>query len=197
MSLTKLAVAVAMILSATLALGADTPADIDLRLAAKLHKSGATGAAIGIWQKWAQQGNADAAYNLGIIHQYADGVAYDAATAMRWYRVAAEQGDKVSQFQIGLMYQNGEGVAADQGKAHEWFTRHRREHVHHHHSAQHVQWQQQALALIEARERRETAANSKRDGAIILAELKRRAALVAETLAETVVAVAKPRTTLH
>ena len=81
--------------------------DDDLRQAAKLHKGGETAQAVGIWQQWASMGNADAAYNLAVIHQYGDGVALDYTKAMQWYRIAAEQGDKISQFQIGLMYKKG------------------------------------------------------------------------------------------
>ena len=78
--------------------------DDDLRQAAKLHKGGETNQAISLWKQWADKGNADAAYNLAVIHQYGDGVTLDYGKAMQWYRVAADQGDKISQLQIGLMY---------------------------------------------------------------------------------------------
>lgn len=175
----KLAFVAALMLAASTAFSADTPADIDLRQAAKLHKSGDTTSAVSIWKKWAQQGDVDAAYNLAVIHQHADGVAYDPAAALRWYRIAAERGDKVSRIQLGLMYQNGEGVPADQAKAHEWFTKSRREHALHHHHPKFQQWQQQARVLIEERDRRESAANARRDGDSILADLKRRASMTA------------------
>ena len=64
--------------------------DDDLREAARLHKGGDTARAVVIWKSWAER-NADAAYNLAVIHQYGDGVALDYAAAMQWYRVAAEQ----------------------------------------------------------------------------------------------------------
>lgn len=172
-----------LMLCVAAAFGADTSADIDLRQAARLHKQGETKAAVVIWKKWAEQGHADAAYNLGLIHQHADGVAYSAAEAMRWYRVAADRGDKPAQFQVGLMYQVGEGVAADPAKAHEWFTRHRQEHVHHHHHPQYQQWQRQAAALIEERDRREAAVASKRDGERIMAELQQRAGMAKTNVA--------------
>jgi uncharacterized protein len=175
----KLALAAGLLLAASTVFSADTPADIDLRQAAKLHKSGDTTSAVSIWKKWAQQGNADAAYNLALIHQHADGVRYDPVDAARWYQQAAEQGDKVSQIQLGLMYQNGEGMPADQAKAHEWFTKNRHDHMHHHHNPQFQKWQQQARVLIEERDRREAAALARRDGDSILAELKRRASMTA------------------
>jgi TPR repeat protein len=155
------------------------PADDDLRRAAKLHKGGDTAQAVAIWKSWAA-GNADAAYNLAVTHQYGDGVALDPAEAMRWYRVAAEQGDKVSQFQIGLMYQTGQGVPADAAEAHRWFTMHRHHHLHHAHDPKMVAWRQQARALIEEGERREQLAASRRDADRVVTELRQRAGLDAQ-----------------
>lgn len=169
---------------------AEPDADADLYRAARLHKRGETPAALAIWRQWAERGNTDAAYNLALVHQHADGVAYDAAEALRWYRAAAERGDKPAQIQLGLMYQNGEGVPADETKAHEWFTLNRRQHAHHQHHAQFQQWQRQARALIEERDRREALAASRRDGERIVAELRRRAAEVAEAQAAAQVTVA-------
>jgi len=156
----------------------------EMRQAAQLHRAGETDKAVAIWQRRASEGQADAAYNLAVIHHYGDGVALDYAAAMRWYKVAAEAGDKPAQFQIGLMYQTGQGVTADPAEAHRWFTRHLQHHLHHEHDPQMVAWRQQALALIEERDRRETLAAQRQNGALVLADLRRRAGLaVAPTLA--------------
>lgn len=160
-------------------------ADDDLRMAAKLHRGGDTGLAVAIWKDWAAKGNVDAAYNLAVIHQHADGVPLDYAAALRWYRQAADQGDKVAQFQIGLMYQNGQGVAADEAEAHRWFTMHRKHHLHHAHEPQMVAWREQALALIEERDRREQVAASRASSALVVADLRRRAGLDAGRPTET------------
>ncbi|MBU1362633.1 MAG: sel1 repeat family protein [Gammaproteobacteria bacterium] len=160
-------------------------ADDDLRTAAKLHRAGDTGPAVAIWKDWAAKGNVDAAYNLAVIHQHADGVPLDYAAALRWYRQAADQGDKVAQFQIGLMYQNGQGVAADEAEAHRWFTMHRKHHLHHAHEPQMVAWREQALALIEERDRREQVAASRAGSALVVADLRRRAGLDAGRPTET------------
>lgn len=160
-------------------------ADDDLRTAAKLHKGGDTGRAVAIWKDWAAKGNVDAAYNLAVIHQYADGVPLDYAAALRWYRQAAEQGDKVAQMQIGLMYQIGQGVAADEAEAHRWFTMNRKHHLHHEHEPQMVAWREQALALIEERDRREQVAASRASSALVVAELRRRAGMDAGRPTET------------
>ncbi|WP_374278564.1 tetratricopeptide repeat protein [Azonexus sp.] len=153
------------------------PIDVEMREAAQRHRQGDTAAAVAIWQRWAGQGDADAAYNLGLVYQHGDGVPADPARALIWYRAAADKGDKPAQFQIGLMYQNGEGVAADPAEAHRWFTLHRRHHLHHVHAPQMVAWRQQALALIDDRDRREQLAAARRDGALVVAELQRRAGL--------------------
>lgn len=176
--------------AAAQAAGPAANADADLNRAAKLHRGGDTPAAMALWRKWAEQGNVDAAYNLALIHQHADGVAYDAAEALRWYRAAAERGDKAAQIRLGLMYQNGEGVPADEAKAHQWFTMNRQQHAHHQHHAQFQQWQQQARALIDARDRREALAAARRDGERVMAELRQRAATVAEALPAGNMAVA-------
>lgn len=170
-------------------------ADDDLRAAAQLHKGGDTARAVAIWQDWAGKGNVDAAYNLAVIHQYGDGVPLDYAAALRWYRQAAEQGDKVAQLQVGLMYQVGQGVAADEAEAHRWFTMHRRHHLHHDHTPQMVAWRQQALALIEARDRREQLAASRSSADLVVADLRRRAGLVGER--PTAMAALEPATTIR
>lgn len=159
--------------------------DDELRQAAMLHKGGATSRAVSIWQDWAAKGNVDAAYNLAVVHQHGDGVRLDYATAMQWYRKAAEQGDKVAQFQIGLMYQTGQGVAVDAAEAHRWFTLHRKHHMHHEHEPKMVAWRQQALALIDERDRREQLAVSRASSTQVLAELRRRAGLAGERPTET------------
>ena len=166
--------------------------DDDLRQAAKLHKGGDTAQAMAIWKTWAEKGNVDAAYNLAVIHQHGDGVVLDYATAMRWYKLAAEQGDKVSQFQIGLMYQTGLGVEADPEEAHRWFTAHRKHHMHHAQTPQMQAWREQARVMLDDRDRRESAVASGRDGAQVVADLKRRAGMVDARRIETATIEATP-----
>lgn len=155
MSKLKLLLSAGLLLQVTSSLAAEPTAEADLRKAAKLHLGGDTATAVQIWKKWAQQGDVDAAYNLGLVYQHADGVPYDPREAARWYRQAAEAGDKSAQFRLGQMYLRGEGVPRNKKIAHEWFTRHRRAHLHHHHDPQFKRWQEEARALIAARDESE------------------------------------------
>jgi TPR repeat protein len=143
--------------------------------AAKRHRAGDTAAAMAFWVPLAQKGDANAAFNLGTIHQYGDGVAKNPAEALKWYRIAAERGDRESQSRLGAMYLNGEGTAKDEKQGWRWINEHRVAHLHHDHHPQMVAWREQAAKLIDERDRREAFAASRSDSARVMAELKRRA----------------------
>ena len=68
----------------------------------------------------AEQGNADAQFNLGVMYDNGRGVRQDYAQAMQWYRQAAEQGDAHAQLALGLRYATGQGVRQDIVIAKEW-----------------------------------------------------------------------------
>ena len=53
----------------------------------------------------AEQGDADAQYNLGTMYATGQGLSQNNAEAARWYRLAAEQGD--ANAQRNLMYLEG------------------------------------------------------------------------------------------
>ena len=53
----------------------------------------------------AEQGDADAQNNLGVMYVLGEGVPQDDAEAARWYRLAGEQGDAEAQYNLGDMYQ--------------------------------------------------------------------------------------------
>ena len=69
----------------------------------------------------AEQGNADAQFNLGLMYANGQGVRQDDAQAVQWYRKAAEQGDAQAQLALGLRYATGQGVRQDIVIAKEWF----------------------------------------------------------------------------
>ena len=55
----------------------------------------------------AEQGDANAQFNLGFMYDNGEGVPQDYAEAVRWYRLAAEQGNAFAQVNLGVMYANG------------------------------------------------------------------------------------------
>jgi len=74
------------------------------------------------WRPLAEQGDAEAQYNLGIMYDSGTGVAQDDVEAVRLHRLAAEQGEAFAQFNLGVMYYLGQGVIQDNVYAHMWFN---------------------------------------------------------------------------
>ena len=70
------------------------------------------------WHPLAEQGNAGAQYNLGVMYDKGEGVTQDNAEAVKWYRKAAEQGDARAQVVLGTMYELGRKVPHDHVQAH-------------------------------------------------------------------------------
>ena len=52
----------------------------------------------------ADQGDADAQFNLGVSHDEGIGVAPDYKEAVKWWRLSADQGDAAAQFNLGYMF---------------------------------------------------------------------------------------------
>jgi TPR repeat protein len=70
----------------------------------------------------AEQGDAKAQYNLGVMYRKGHGVPKNDAEAVNWYRKAAEQGYVDAQYNLGFMYHTGEGVPYDYAKAYMWWS---------------------------------------------------------------------------
>ena len=73
-------------------------------------------------QRRAEQGDASAQINLGVMYATARGVPQDDAEAVRWFRLAAEQGHATDQYNLGFRYDAGEGVPQDYVSAHMWLN---------------------------------------------------------------------------
>jgi TPR repeat protein len=69
----------------------------------------------------AEQGNASAQNNLGMMYKDGQSVTQDYAEAIKWFRLAAKQGDAGGQSNLGRMYDNGLGVAKDTAEAIKWY----------------------------------------------------------------------------
>jgi TPR repeat protein len=74
------------------------------------------------WKPLAEQGDATAQFNLGMMYYYGDGVPQDYSAAARWYRLSAEQGDVDAQQELGYMYQRGFGVLQVDLLAYMWYN---------------------------------------------------------------------------
>jgi TPR repeat protein len=72
------------------------------------------------WLPYAEQGDADAQYNLALVYDfgYKD---YD--QAFKWYRRSALQGNEDAQYNLALMYENGKGVLKDYKEAVKWYRK--------------------------------------------------------------------------
>ena len=73
-------------------------------------------------RKAAEQGNAEAQFNLGGMYANGLGVPEDQAEAAKWYRKAAEQGHAEAQCSLGVMYQFGRGVSESDTEAYAWMA---------------------------------------------------------------------------
>ncbi len=72
-------------------------------------------------QKLAEQGDAQAQWNLGAMYYYGQDITQDYMQAFYWYEKAAEQGHASAQYNIGVMYDNGQGVGQDYAEALKWY----------------------------------------------------------------------------
>ena len=71
----------------------------------------------------AEQGDAEAQFNLGVMYDVGRGVPEDEAEAMHWYRLAATQDHAAAQNNLGVMYDAGRGVPQDAAEAARWYQR--------------------------------------------------------------------------
>ncbi len=86
------------------------------------YKLGAYAMALREWRPLAEQGNAKAQYNLGLMYRKGQGVPQDDAEAVGWWRKAAEQGHATAQYNLGFMYGKGLAVPQDYVQVHMWFN---------------------------------------------------------------------------
>jgi uncharacterized protein len=71
----------------------------------------------------AEQGDAVAQYNLGVMYEKGEGVPENDAEAVKWYRKAADQGNADAQLILGYMYEKGKGVPENDAEAVKWYRK--------------------------------------------------------------------------
>lgn len=69
----------------------------------------------------AEQGNAEAQFELGQMHAQGLGITQRFEAAADWYLLAAKQGHAKAQFHLGFLYSHGQGVRQDYAKAYQWY----------------------------------------------------------------------------
>ena len=99
---------------------ADTPAQ-QFQQGLEATMRGDYQTAFKLWLPMAEQGNAMAQFNLGVMYDKGQGVKQDYFEAVKWYRQAAEQGEALAQFNLGNMYVSGRGVKQDDFEAVKWY----------------------------------------------------------------------------
>ena len=93
----------------------------DLQKGATAYKNGDYATALREWTPLAEQGDADAQYNLGTMYGKGQGVPQDDKTALKWSSLAAGQGNADAQYNLGLRYYHGQGIPQDYKTAVKWF----------------------------------------------------------------------------
>lgn len=97
------------------------PAWADFQAGMDANNRGDYAAALREWRPLAEQGDALAQYNLGVLYRKGRGVPQDDVQARQWYAKAAAQGLAKAQFNLGTLYFNGEGARKDYQQALRWF----------------------------------------------------------------------------
>ena len=117
----KFLLGVCLFLSATLAL-AQMPEKTWQEAKLAIQQGNFT-QAVQLLRPWAERGDAQGQYGLGLMHYHGRGVAQDDTKAREWLEKAAAQGYAQAQFNLGVMYASGRGVAQDYAKAREWWEK--------------------------------------------------------------------------
>ena len=84
------------------------------------YQAGDFATALAEWKPLAEQGDASAQSNLGLMYFNGEGAIEDYKEAVKWFRLAAAQGNVSAQTSLGLMLANGQGVIQDNVYAHMW-----------------------------------------------------------------------------
>lgn len=73
--------------------------------------------------KAADQNNADAQHDLGVMYALGEGVKQDYAEAAKWYKKAADQDHPDAQYSLATLYEKGQGVKQSYAEAAKYYGR--------------------------------------------------------------------------
>lgn len=126
----KMAVAAGLVVGLVggLVVGLAGPAWADLASGQAAYLRGDYRVALREFKPLADQGIAEAQYQVGVMYDHGQAVKRSYRTAAQWYERAAEQGHPGAQFSLGFMFYNGSGeeddpVAQNFGDAAGWLIR--------------------------------------------------------------------------
>jgi len=111
-----------LLLTITFAIFSTNVTAQDFNKGLEAYKAGDYATALKEWKPLAEQGNAYAQANLGLMYNNGKGVLKDSIEAVKWYRLSAEQGNVGAQSNLGIMYNFGDGVLKDNSMAHMWYN---------------------------------------------------------------------------
>jgi TPR repeat protein len=77
--------------------------------------------ALKLWRPLAEQGNASAQFNIGLMYKLGKGTSKDIDEAVKWFDRAARQGNVLAQINLGIAYEQGEGVPQNYLLAYVWY----------------------------------------------------------------------------
>jgi uncharacterized protein len=86
------------------------------------YQKGDYATALRILRPLAEEGDARAQFNVGVMYSEGQGAPQDYAEAGNWYRLSAEHGYAQAQYNLGLWYARAEGGSQDDVRAHMWFN---------------------------------------------------------------------------
>ena len=97
------------------------PASADFQKGFDAYERGDYATALREFRPLAEQGNAGAQNNLGVMYEKGQSIPQNYKTAVKWYKLAAEQGVALAQTSLGVMYGKGRGVPQNDKTAVKWY----------------------------------------------------------------------------
>lgn len=78
--------------------------------------------AMALLKPLADEGQAKAQYNVGLMYNLGQGVPQNYPEALKWFNRSAEKGDAQAMYGLATMFGRGEGVPQNYVQAHMWYN---------------------------------------------------------------------------
>ena len=89
--------------------------------AARAYSSGNIARAMSLWEQLAEEGDAGAMNNLGVLYDQGKGAEPDQGRALHWFSRSANAGNPSGMNNYGRLLQQGRGIPANPEEAARWF----------------------------------------------------------------------------